>query len=55
LPDYFERAVKKTEQMAKDVVVGGNFFEELGFNYNGPLDGHNLDHFLPVLRNTREK
>lgn len=54
LPNYFERAVKKTEQLAKDVVVGGNFFEELGFNYVGPLDGHNLDHLLPVLRNIRD-
>ena len=41
---------KKTEQYAKDVVVGGNFFEEIGFNYIGPLDGHNLDHLLPVFR-----
>lgn len=54
LPQYFERAVKKTEQMAKDVVVGGNFFEELGFNYVGPLDGHNMEHLLPVLRNIRD-
>ncbi len=54
LPDYFERAVKKTEQIAKDVVVGGNFFEEMGFDYIGPLDGHNLDHLLPVFRNIKK-
>jgi len=54
LPKYFERAVQKTEQYAKDVVVGGNFFEEIGFNYIGPLDGHNLDHLLPVLRNIKQ-
>ncbi len=54
LPNYFERAVKKTEQMAKDVVVGGNFFEDLGFRYLGPIDGHNLEHLLPVLRNVKE-
>ncbi|MDX1949021.1 MAG: 1-deoxy-D-xylulose-5-phosphate synthase, partial [Rickettsiales bacterium] len=54
LPNYFERAVKKTEQIAKDVVVGGNFFEEMGFDYIGPLDGHNLDHLLPVLRNIKK-
>lgn len=54
LPEYFERAAKKTEQMAKDIAVGGNFFEELGFNYVGPLDGHNLEHLLPVLRNIRD-
>lgn len=53
LPKYFERAAEKTEQIAKDVVVGGNFFEEIGFNYIGPLDGHNLDHLLPVLRNVK--
>ncbi len=54
LPGYFERTAEKAEQIAKDVVVGGNFFEELGFNYIGPLDGHNLDHLLPVLRYIRD-
>ncbi len=53
LPKYFERTAEKAEQIAKDVVVGGNFFEEIGFNYIGPLDGHNLDHLLPVLRNIK--
>ncbi len=53
LPGYFERAIQKTEQLAKEVVVGGNFFEEIGFNYIGPLDGHNLDHLLPVFRNIK--
>lgn len=54
LPKYFERAAEKTEQIAKDIAVGGNFFEEIGFNYIGPLDGHNLDHLLPVMRNIKE-
>jgi 1-deoxy-D-xylulose-5-phosphate synthase len=54
LPKYFERAAEKTEQIAKEIAVGGNFFEELGFNYIGPLDGHNLDHLLPVFRNIKE-
>lgn len=54
LPKYFERAAEKTEQIAKEIAVGGNFFEELGFNYIGPLDGHNLDHLLPVFRNIKD-
>jgi len=53
LPNYFERAVLRTEKLAKEVIVGGNFFEELGFTYIGPLDGHNLEHLLPVLRNIK--
>ena len=36
------------------MVTGGTFFEELGFYYVGPIDGHNLDHLLPVLKNVRE-
>ena len=55
LPKYFERAVKKTEQYAKNIATGGNFFEEMGFYYIGPIDGHNLDHLLPVLRNVRDQ
>jgi 1-deoxy-D-xylulose-5-phosphate synthase len=54
LPEYFERAAKRTEQYAKDIAVGGNFFEEIGFNYIGPLDGHNLDHLVPVFQNIKE-
>lgn len=54
LPKYFERAVLRTEKIAKEITVGGNFFEEIGFNYIGPLDGHNLEHLLPVLKNVRD-
>jgi 1-deoxy-D-xylulose-5-phosphate synthase len=54
LPKYFERTADKVEQIAKEVVVGGNFFEEMGFNYIGPLDGHNLEHLLPIFRNIKE-
>ena len=36
------------------MLTGGTLFEELGFYYVGPIDGHNLDHLLPVLRNVRE-
>ena len=35
-------------------MTGGTLFEELGFYYVGPIDGHNLDHLLPVLRNVRD-
>jgi len=55
LPRYFERAVKKTEQYAKNMAAGGNFFEEMGFYYIGPVDGHNLEHLLPILRNVRDQ
>jgi 1-deoxy-D-xylulose-5-phosphate synthase len=60
VPKYFERAASKAVEYTKDFALGGgealggNFFEELGFNYIGPLDGHNLDHLLPVLRNVRD-
>lgn len=54
LPKYFERAVLRTEKIAKEITVGGNFFEEIGFNYIGPLDGHNLEHLLPVLKNVKK-
>ncbi len=55
LPHYFERAVKKTEQYAKSITTAPNtnFFEELGFTYVGPIDGHNLDHLLPILKNVQ--
>src|SRR5262249_52048095 len=39
---------------ARGLITGGTLFEELGFYYVGPIDGHNLDHLLPVLRNVRD-
>ncbi len=54
LPSHLESAAKKTELYAKNMTTGGNFFEEMGFYYIGPVDGHNLDHLLPVLRNVKE-
>ncbi len=59
LPQGFERAAKKAEQYAKNIATGGQFhggniFEEMGFYYVGPIDGHNLDHLLPVLKNVRD-
>lgn len=48
------RAARKAEEYARGMVAGGTLFEELGFYYIGPIDGHNLDHLLPVLRNVRD-
>ena len=42
------------EEYARGLVTGGTLFEELGFFYVGPIDGHNLDHLLPVLKNVRD-
>ncbi len=55
LPSHFERGLRKTEQYAKHLTSPDkNFFEELGFYYIGPIDGHNMEHLLPVLRNVRD-
>jgi len=53
-PRRFEVAAKRAEEFARGMVTGGTLFEELGFFYVGPIDGHNLDHLLPVLRNVRD-
>lgn len=47
-------AAAKTEEYARGMVTGGTLFEELGFYYVGPIDGHNLDHLIPVLENVRD-
>ena len=47
-------AVGKAEEFTRGMVTGGTLFEELGFYYVGPIDGHNLDHLLPVLENVRD-
>ncbi|MBK8908010.1 MAG: 1-deoxy-D-xylulose-5-phosphate synthase [Rhodospirillales bacterium] len=52
-PRSFETAARKAEEYARGLVTGGTLFEELGFYYVGPIDGHNLDHLLPVLKNLR--
>ena len=54
LPTYFEQRVLRAEEYARGFLTGGTLFEELGFYYVGPIDGHNLDHLLPVLRNVRD-
>jgi 1-deoxy-D-xylulose-5-phosphate synthase len=52
-PRQVERAMSKAEEFARGMVTGGTLFEELGFYYVGPIDGHNIDHLLPVLKNVR--
>ncbi|HWM45569.1 MAG TPA: 1-deoxy-D-xylulose-5-phosphate synthase [Xanthobacteraceae bacterium] len=54
LPKGIERRALQAEAMARGFLSGGTLFDELGFLYVGPIDGHNLDHLLPVLRNVRD-
>ena len=54
LPKFFHDKALKAEEYARGFVTGGTMFEELGFYYVGPIDGHNLDHLLPVLKNVRD-
>jgi 1-deoxy-D-xylulose-5-phosphate synthase len=53
-PRSIERTAKRAEEYARGILTGGTLFEELGFYYVGPIDGHNMDHLLPVLRNLRD-
>jgi 1-deoxy-D-xylulose-5-phosphate synthase len=48
------KAASKAEEYARGMATGGTLFEELGFYYVGPIDGHNLDHLIPVLENVRD-
>lgn len=55
LPPPLERAVGRAEEYARGMVSGGGtLFEEMGFYYVGPIDGHNFEHLLPVLKNVRD-
>ncbi|HMO29811.1 1-deoxy-D-xylulose-5-phosphate synthase N-terminal domain-containing protein, partial [Enterovirga sp.] len=54
LPKFVERGAARAEEFARGFWTGGTLFEELGFYYVGPIDGHNLDHLLPVLKNVRD-
>ncbi|MET0587534.1 MAG: 1-deoxy-D-xylulose-5-phosphate synthase [Novosphingobium sp.] len=54
LPEALHRAAKKTDEFARGMAMGGTLFEELGFYYVGPVDGHNLDQLIPVLENVRD-
>jgi 1-deoxy-D-xylulose-5-phosphate synthase len=53
LPKFIEYSAERAEEFTRGFWTGGTLFEELGFYYVGPIDGHNLDHLLPVLRNIR--
>ncbi len=50
LPEPFQEGARRAKEMLKGMTVGGTLFEELGFSYVGPIDGHDLDQLLPVLR-----
>jgi 1-deoxy-D-xylulose-5-phosphate synthase len=54
LPEPLHLAAKKTDEFARGMAMGGTLFEELGFYYVGPIDGHNMDHLIPVLENVRD-
>jgi len=54
LPRPLREAAARAEEYARGMVTGGTLFEEMGFYYVGPIDGHNLDHLLPVLENVRD-
>ena len=53
-PRPIERTARRAEEFARGLLTGGTLFEELGFYYVGPIDGHDLDHLLPILRNVRD-
>ncbi|WP_426264137.1 1-deoxy-D-xylulose-5-phosphate synthase [Sphingomonas sp. PWP1-2] len=54
LPKPIATGMRKTEEFARGMAMGGTLFEELGFYYVGPIDGHNLDQLIPVLENVRD-
>ena len=54
LPGRWQRQAARVEEFTRGFWTGGTLFEELGFYYVGPIDGHNLDHLLPVLRNVKK-
>ncbi|WP_414471822.1 1-deoxy-D-xylulose-5-phosphate synthase [Microvirga sp. M2] len=54
LPKFLYEKAQRAEEFARGFWTGGTLFEELGFYYVGPIDGHNLDHLLPILKNVRD-
>jgi 1-deoxy-D-xylulose-5-phosphate synthase len=54
LPKFFETRAVRVEEFTRGFMTGGTLFDELGFYYVGPIDGHNIDHLLPILRNVRD-
>jgi len=55
LPEPFREGAKRAKDLLKGMAVGGTLFEQLGFSYLGPVDGHDLDQLLPVLRTVKER
>ena len=55
LPEPFQEGARRAKEMLKGLTVGGTLFESLGFSYVGPIDGHDLDQLLPVLRTVRAR
>jgi len=55
LPRALFKVAQRTEEFARGMAMGGTLFEEMGFFYVGPIDGHNLDHLIPVLENVRDR
>jgi 1-deoxy-D-xylulose-5-phosphate synthase len=54
LPKFFEKKAERVEEFTRGFMTGGTLFDELGFYYVGPIDGHSLEHLLPVLKNVRD-
>jgi 1-deoxy-D-xylulose-5-phosphate synthase len=54
LPRFMAERTRRAEHYARGMAVGGTLFDEMGFYYVGPIDGHNLDHLIPVLENVRD-
>jgi len=54
LPEPLHKGLRKTDEFARGLAMGGTLFEELGFYYVGPIDGHNLEQLIPVLENVRD-
>jgi 1-deoxy-D-xylulose-5-phosphate synthase len=54
LPRFLFNMARRSEEYARGMAMGGTLFEEMGFYYVGPIDGHNMDHLIPVLENVRD-
>ncbi|MBY6049460.1 1-deoxy-D-xylulose-5-phosphate synthase [Vannielia litorea] len=55
LPSPFQEGARRAKELLKSVTVGGTMFEELGFSYVGPIDGHDMEQLLPVLRTVKAR
>jgi hypothetical protein len=54
MPPFIFESARRAEELTRGFFTGGTLFEQLGFYYVGPIDGHNFDHLLPVLQNVRD-